>query len=563
MAPRSTLNVSLTAELLRLIGEDVSSGQYQSASDVIDAALQSFYEGRATPDPSGPADGALTRSMEQVEALFAQAAAGMAQCDPTGRFVRVNDQFCAILGRRRDELLQLRMQDCTHPDDLAHNVTLFRRALELGEAFEIEKRYLRPDGSVVWVRNAVSPVRDRSGTLDSMLAVSIDMTDYKNAQEELRESEALKGSILEAALDCIISTDEESRIIEWNSAAEQTFGFTREAVLGQDLAGLIIPPEYRDRHRQGMARYLATGEGPVLNRRIELEALRADGSRFPVELAISPISSGKRPRFTAYLRDITLRKRAEAEARESERRYREGQMELAHANRVATMAQLTGSIAHEVNQPIAATVASAQAGLRWLARQSPDLDKVRQLLTQIVKNSTRTSEIIHRIRDLIQKAAPRQDLLEINGPIREVIELTRAEAMKNRVTIMTELADGLPLVRGDRVQLQQVMLNLIVNAIDALNGVGEGARDLLISTEPAEAGGVLVTVRDSGPGLGAAPTERVFEAFYTTKAAGMGMGLSICRSIIEAHGGRLWASANEPRGAMFQFTLPIPSNSAS
>jgi PAS domain S-box-containing protein len=563
MAPRSTLSVALTAELLRRIGEDVSSGQYQSASEVVGAALRSFYGERATPDSSGTADVALTRSKEQVEALFAQAAAGMAQCDLTGRFVRVNDQYCAILGRRRGELLQLRMQDCTHPDDISHNVTLFRRALEMGEAFEIEKRYLRPDGSVVWVRNAVSPVRDGSGTVDSMLAVCIDMTDYKNAQEELRESEALKGSILEAALDCIISTDGESRIIEWNSAAEQTFGLTREAVLGQDLADLIIPPEYRERHRQGMAHYLATGEGPVLNRRIELEALRADGSRFPVELAISPISSGKKPRFTAYLRDITLRKRAEAEARESERRYREGQKELAHANRVTTMAQLTGSIAHEVNQPIAATVISAQAALRWLARQSPDLDKVRQLLAQIVKNSTRASEVIHRIRDLIQKAPPRQDLLEINGPIREVIELTRAEAMKNRVSITADLADSLPLVRGDRVQLQQVMLNLILNAIDALNSVSDGEREVLISTGSAESGDVLVTVRDSGPGLGAAASERVFEAFYTTKATGMGMGLSICRSIVDAHGGRIWASANVPQGAVFQFTLPTPSDSVS
>jgi C4-dicarboxylate-specific signal transduction histidine kinase len=225
------------------------------------------------------------------------------------------------------------------------------------------------------------------------------------------------------------------------------------------------------------------------------------------------------------------------------------------------MGQLTASIAHEVDQPIAATVASAQAASRWLTRPSPNLDKVQKLLAQIVKNSTRASEIIHRIRDLIQKAAPRQDLLEINGPIREVVELTRAEAMKNRVSITADLADGLPLVRGDRVQLQQVMLNLILNAIDAMSGVDDGARDLLISTGAGESGGVLVTVRDSGPGLPS--IEHVFEAFYTTKVTGVGMGLSICHSIIEAHGGHLWASANEPRGAVFQFTLPIPSNSAS
>jgi PAS domain S-box-containing protein len=322
MSPRATLNVSLTPELLRLISEDLASGQYQSASEVVRAALRGHYEGRAKPDHSGTANAALTRSEQQVEALFTQAAAGMAQCDLSGRFVRVNDHYCAILGRPRAELLQLHMQDLTHPDDLLHNMTLFRRALDTGEAFEIEKRYLRPDGSVVWVRNAVSPIIDGSGKPDSILAVSVDITDYKNTQEELRESEALKGAILDAALDCIVSTDKESRVIEWNSAAERTFGYAREAALGRDLADLIIPPEYRERHRQGMAHYLATGQGPVLNRRVELEALRADGSRFPVELAISPISSGNKSRFTAYLRDITLRKQAEAVQRESEQRLR-------------------------------------------------------------------------------------------------------------------------------------------------------------------------------------------------------------------------------------------------
>jgi signal transduction histidine kinase len=258
----------------------------------------------------------------------------------------------------------------------------------------------------------------------------------------------------------------------------------------------------------------------------------------------------------AYILDLTQRNRAEAEARDSERRYREVQMELAHVNRVTTMGQLTGSIAHEVNQPIAATIISAQAALRWLARQPPDLDEVQQLLAQIVSNGSRAGEVIHRIRDLMKKAPSQQNVLAINGPIREVIEITRNEAVKHRVQVTAELADGLPLICGDRVQLQQVMLNLILNAIEALSGVREGERDVLIRTEQDVAGDVLVTVRDTGPGLDRQSMERIFEVFYTTKPGGLGMGLSICRSIVEAHGGRLWASPNGPRGAAFQFTLP-------
>jgi C4-dicarboxylate-specific signal transduction histidine kinase len=230
--------------------------------------------------------------------------------------------------------------------------------------------------------------------------------------------------------------------------------------------------------------------------------------------------------------------------------------ELAHVNRVATMGQLTASIAHEVNQPIAATVSNAQAGLRWLNRQPPDLDEVREALACIAEDGKRAGEVIAGIRDFMKKAPPRKDRVELNGAIREVIELTRSEAVKNDVWVQTELTDGLPLIQGDRVQLQQVMLNLIVNAVEATSGVGDGSRELLISTKKAETGGVRVAVRDTGPGLTPAALEHLFEPFYTTKPSGLGLGLSICRSIIEAHGGRLWASANVPRGAVFQFTLP-------
>jgi C4-dicarboxylate-specific signal transduction histidine kinase len=256
----------------------------------------------------------------------------------------------------------------------------------------------------------------------------------------------------------------------------------------------------------------------------------------------------------AFVPDLTEQKRAEGEVRESERRYREIQMELAHANRISSMGQLTASIPHEVNQPIAAMVTNAQAALRWLDRQPLNLEEVRYSLACIIKDGDRAREVIGRIRALIKKAPPRRDRLEINGAIREMIELTRGEAVKNGVLVQTELADGLPLIQGDRVHLQQVILNLIINAIEAMSGVSEGPRELMIGTSKAEPG-VLVSVRDSGPGLPPADLEHAFNAFYTTKPSGLGLGLSICRSIIEAHGGRLWASANLPRGAIFQFTV--------
>src|SRR5258705_2656929 len=242
---------------------------------------------------------------------------------------------------------------------------------------------------------------------------------------------------------------------------------------------------------------------------------------------------------------------------------REAQTELAHVNRVTTMGQLAASISHEVVQPITAAVTNARAALRWLDRQPPDVEEVRQALGRIVQESNRASDIIGRIRALIKKAPPRKDGVQINEAILEVTALTRGEVVKNGVLVQTQLAEGLPLIQGDRVQLQQVILNVIINAVEAMSGVSEGSRELLIGTGQAESDGVLVAVRDSGPGLAPASLERLFGAFYTTKPGGLGMGLSICRSIIEAHGGRLWATANVPQGAVFQFTVPARIDSSS
>src|SRR6267142_439701 len=264
----------------------------------------------------------------------------------------------------------------------------------------------------------------------------------------------------------------------------------------------------------------------------------------------------------SLFRDFAAQATIALEITRRERQYREALMALAHANRVTTMGQLTASITHEVNQPITAAITYALAARRFLRAEPPNFREVDHALSLIVKEGRRAGEVVERVRALVKKVPARKDVVAINDAILEVIALTRAEAANNNVSVRTQLAEGLPRVQGDRVQLQQVLVNLIINAIEAMRDVGDEERELLISTRN-EPDGVSVEVRDSGPGFAPAALERGFEPFYTTKPGGLGMGLSICRSIIEAHGGRLWASANLPRGASFQFALPEIANIAS
>jgi C4-dicarboxylate-specific signal transduction histidine kinase len=241
-----------------------------------------------------------------------------------------------------------------------------------------------------------------------------------------------------------------------------------------------------------------------------------------------------------------------------ERQYREVQNELAHANRVLTMGQLTASIAHELRQPLGAALNDGKASLNWLTRHPPEVEEAKLCLEEVIKDVNRASDVIDRIHRLVKKDTLRMEKLDINGAILEVISLIHSELIKNRVTVGTELAE-LPCIQGDRVQLQQVILNLLMNAIQAMGDLAEGQRELQVSTALIESEGVRVAVRDTGPGLRPQDLERLFVPFYTTEPYGMGMGLSICRSIIEDHGGRLWATRHEPRGALFLFTIPATS----
>ncbi len=359
-----------------------------------------------------------------------------------------------------------------------------------------------------------------------------------------------QASLLNLTHDTIFVRDMSDVITYWNRGAQELYGWTAEEVIGKrahELLQTVFPGPIEEIR----AELLRSGRWDG-----ELEKTRADGTRLVVSSRWS-LQRDEQERPAAILEtnnDITERKRAEDALRHA-------QTELAHVARVATLGELTASIAHEINQPLGAVVNNASACLRWLTAQNTE--EARRSAELVIADGHRAAEIIGRIRNLAKKMPPQKDWLDINDMIREIIALARSEVQGNRVTLQTHFAGDLPLISGDRIQLQQVMLNLIMNAIEAISGAGEGPRQLLVRSGAEEPQSVLVELRDSGPGLDPKSLDRLFDAFYTTKPHGLGMGLAISRSIVEAHGGRLWATAYDGRGATFQFTLPTGGERAS
>ena len=384
--------------------------------------------------------------------------------------------------------------------------------------------------------------------LASMDDLKFQIGEREKAETAVRELanglEAKIRRLVDANIMGIFMWNPEGRIVEANEAFLRVVGYGREDVVsGRMRWRELTPAEWRDADDRHVAELKATGTVQPY----EKEYFQKSGSRVPV-LVGAALLDGRREEGVAFVLDLTERKLAEGALHKT-------QAELAHVTRVTTLGELTTSIAHEINQPLAAVVNNASACLRWLAGAAPNLEEARQSAALIIADGHRAGEIISRIRALANKAPPQKDWLNINETILEVIALARSQVQGNHVALQTQLSDELPLVLGDRIQLQQVILNLVINGIEAMSSVTDRSRDLQIHSRRHEPDKVLVAVQDSGIGLKAESLDHLFEAFFTTKPKGMGMGLAISRSIIEAHGGRLWAVPNEGPGATFQFTL--------
>jgi PAS domain S-box-containing protein len=432
-------------------------------------------------------------------------------------------------------------QQRTHPEDRAKWQGAIDRAIAEKSEYEVEFRILLPDGSVKHIHTVGHPVLNASGDLVQFVGSSTDITERKRAEQATR----LLAAIVESSHDAIVSKSLNGVITSWNKGAERLFGYAAEEAVGQNIT-LIIPPERRDEERT-IIEQLTRGERVD---HFETVRMRKDGSLLDVSLTISPMkdASGRVVGASKLARDITDRKRAEEALRQA-------QTDLAHASRLTTMGEFTASLAHEVKQPIAAAVTDANTCVRWITRDEPDLKEAREAAWRIVKDAKRAAEIINRVRLLFKKGTPQRESVDVNEVAREMIVLLGDEASRHSISVRTELAEDLPHVIGDRVQLQQVLMNLIVNGVDAMHDV-DGPRELIIKSRPAENNELLLSVSDTGVGLPRNQADQIFNAFFTTKAHGTGMGLRISRSIIESHGGRLWAADNSPRGASFCFTLP-------
>jgi PAS domain S-box-containing protein len=438
----------------------------------------------------------------------------------------------------------------THPEDRALVRQVSNRAQQERRHFHFEHRLLMPNGSVKHIEVVAHAVERHESDNIGFVGAVLDVTERKRAEEALRRSEAYLAEAQRlthtGSWACNIMTSE---ILHSSAEHSRLYGFDpdRGSPSFEEFTQRIHP-EDRDRVKQASESASRAGKDFDAHFRIVLP----DGTTKYLYGVGHPVfnPSGDVGEFVGILMDVTERRRAD----EERERLRQVQADLAHLSRVTTMGELTASLAHEIKQPIAAAVTNAKTCLRWLGRDEPDVAEASEAASRLVKDVTRAADIISRISGLFKKGGLQKELVDVKELVREMIILLRSEANRYSISIRTELAEGLPKVMADRIQLQQVFMNLMLNGIDAMKGT-TGGGELTIKSEAGD-GQLLISVSDTGVGLPPEQADQIFKAFYTTKDNGTGMGLPISRSIIESHGGRLWATGASGRGATFQFTLP-------
>jgi PAS domain S-box-containing protein len=498
----------------------------------------------------------LRESEQRFRAIFDEAGTGITLVDlASDSPIKSNRALQLMLGCSGDELSRFETFDAlTSPENRESDAALFRDLRDgKRDTLREEKHFIRRDGNSIWANVIFTLLRDSEGRPRYIIAIHEDITERKQAIEELRRSEAYlaeaqrlsqTGSFCwRVAADDLTWSEETYRIYELDPTIKPTFEFVRERIYPDDFDSLT----------QAAERAFVEGKDFEIEHRLQMP----DGSVKYLQVVAHAIKdeSGQTLEYVGAVRDVTERKT-------SEDALSKIRAELAHVARVSALGEMTASIAHEVNQPLAGIVINANACLRWLDGELPNLDGARGAAQRIIRDGKRAGEVIKRLRALFGKTGAANTTLDLNEVIQEVLALTRRELQRNMVAVRTLFDDGLPQVVGDRVQLQQVVLNLIMNASEAMSGVEGRPRELVISTQRVEGQMVQILVKDSGVGLSAQDKERIFEAFYTNKSGGMGMGLSISRSIVENHGGKLWAEPNDGPGATFIFTVPLQTATA-
>jgi PAS domain S-box-containing protein len=471
-----------------------------------------------------------------------------------GQILEANDAFLRMVGYDRGDLASGRINrtDLTPQEWRERDAWTQAEMKASGTVQPFEKEYFRKDGSRVPVLIGVAAFDEKR---NQGVGFVLDLTERKRAELELRESEQNYRMLFESidegfcTIEVLFDQHEKPvdyRFLQISPSFERQTGIKNAA--GRRMRE--IAPQHEEHWFEIYGKIALTGEAM----RFENEAKQL--GRWYNVYAFR-VEDSKRRRVGILFNDITERKRAEERLRTSEQRLLDAQMELARVTRVTTLGELTASIAHEVNQPLAAVVANAEAGLRWLRRGTPDVEAACRSVQWVVDDGIRASEVIRRVRTLAKKSGIEMVPLDVNDVVREIIALVQRELISHEVSLRTDLASPLPMVLGDRVQLQQVFMNLVMNGIEAMQSVTDRARELVIRSRQDERQQVLVSVTDCGVGISAENADRLFTAFFTTKSSGMGMGLSICRSIVEAHGGYISASTNEGPGATFQLVLPL------